>query len=358
VLAFAAVDQVEQGAQQLPQPLAAWGAQRPQGGVGQLAPALQPPPVHQGDRQLLGVPAPRPQHLQRVAWPPRQRQRDRADQRAEQRQGQHQRQPPQRGRLEHRGGGVALGEVAGVVDRAGAAAAVGRGAEVAQLGGRHRHHPPAQHVHAPAQVQVVAEGGHALVEAAGADQGGAAHQHAGGGHEVHVADLVVLALVDLVVLDRGDRPAGAVDRPADLLQAARVRPADQLGAQDHRVRAAVGLDQQVPKRLRVGRGVVVEQPEPVHPGGALVAHGGHDRPAELAPDRQHRVVAEPLAGPVGGAVGRAGVDHQDVVDRTGLRREPPEGVAQERPAVVGDDHRDDPGTAAYHVPATLSPRRE
>ena len=57
----------------------------------------------------------------------------------------------------------------------------------------HDQDPAAGQVGAPAQVEVVAEGRHALVEAADVEQGPAPDQHPGGVDEEHVADLVVLA---------------------------------------------------------------------------------------------------------------------------------------------------------------------
>ena len=220
----------------------------------------------------------------------------------------------------------------------------------------HHQDPAAGQVGPPAQVEVVAEGRHALVEAAHVQQGPPPDQHPGGVDEEHVADLVVLALVDLVVLDLGDGPARAVDREADLLQPVGVGPGDQLGAEDGGAGPGLGLGHEPLQRLRLGGAVVVEQPQPVHPRGAGVAQGRHHRPAELPPDGHDGVVAEPGAGPVGAAVGRAGVDDQDVVDRTGLGGEAAEGVTKERASIVIDDDRDDPWLTSWHnLPLEASP---
>jgi hypothetical protein len=243
-----------------------------------------------------------------------------------------------------------------MADGPGAAAAGGGGGEVADPGQGHDQHPPAAQVGPPAQVEVVAEGRHALVEAADVQQHAPPDQHPGGVDEEHVADLVVLALVDLVVLDRGDGPARAVDREADLGEPVGVGPGDQLGAEDRGAGPGLGLGQQALQGLRLGGAVVVQQPQPVHPRGAGVAQGRHHRPAELPPDGHDGVVAQPGAGPVGAAVGGAGVDDQDVVDRAGLGGEAAEGVAEEGPSVVVDDDRDDPGLTRWHnLPLEASP---
>ena len=259
-------------------------------------------------------------------------------------------------RLEHGRQGVALDQVAGVADGPGLAAAGGGGGEVADPGLGHDQDPAPGQMGPPAQVEVVAEGRHALVEAADVQQGPAPDQHPGGVDEEHVVDLVVLALVDLVVLDLGHGPARPVDREADLRQPVGVGPGDQLGAEDGRARAGLGLGQEPLEGLRLGGAVVMEQPQPVHPRGAGIAQGRHHRPAELPPNGHDGVVAQAGAGPVRAAVRRAGVDHQHVVDRAGLGGEAAEGVAKERASIVVDDDRDDPWLTRWHnLPLEASP---
>jgi hypothetical protein len=232
-----AVDQLERAPEQGPQPLA---PRRPQGGEGavvHLALLLEAAAVDERDRQLLDVPAPGPQYGQGVGRPAGQGQAGRPDQRPHHGQQQRQGQLAQAARLEHGRQGVALDQVAGVADGPGLAAAGGGGGEVADPGLGHDQDPAPGQMRPPAQVEVVAEGRHALVEAADVQQSPAPDQHPGGVDEEHVADLVVLALVDLVVLDLGHGPARPVDREADLRQPVGVGPGDQLGAEDGRARA-------------------------------------------------------------------------------------------------------------------------
>ncbi len=354
MLAGVAVEEVEPAAQQRAHALAARCVEAREHAVVDLAAGLDTPPVNERDRQLLDVPPPRPEHLGGVAGAAGEGQARDPDERAEEGEQPHQRQPAEAGRLEHDHRGVPLGQVAGQRHCPGAAAAGGRRAEMADPGGRHHEHPPADEVGAPAQVEVVAERRDALVEAADGRERAAPHQHPRGGDEEHVADLVVLALVDLVVLDRGDRPAGPVDRPADLGEAPRVVPGDELGAEDAGARPGLGLGEEPLERFRLGGGVVVEQPQPVHAGGALVAERAHDGAAELAADGEDGVGAEAGARPVGAAVRRPGVDDHDVVDRAGLGGQPAEGVPQEWPPVVHDDHCQDPWSTHCHCQA---PRR-
>ena len=105
-----------------------------------------------------------------------------------------------------------------------------------------------------------------LVEAADVQQGAPADQHAGGVDVEHVADLVVLALVDLVVLDRGHRPARPVDQELDLLEPVGVGPGDELGAEDGGAWAGLGLGQQPapgpPARGRSRRAAATASPSP------------------------------------------------------------------------------------------------
>ena len=149
----------------------------------------------------------------------------------------------------------------------------------------------------PAEVDVVAEDGELVVEATELLEDAAAHQHAGGVHREDGADLVVLALVVLTALER--------------------RPLTQLGTQHVGVRVLLGRRQECRERVRLGVGVVVEDPHPLavrtrgaellerEPDGAGEG-GGPGRPQDLSERGLEKVRAAVLA---------ARVDRDDAVDR-------------------------------------------
>jgi hypothetical protein len=75
-----------------------------------------------------------------------------------------------------------------------------------------------------------------------------------------------------------------------------------------------------------------------------VTQGDVDGPPELAPDGQDGVAPEVGADPLGGAVARAGVDDEEVVDGVGLPAETAQRLADERTTVVTHDDGDDAPT--------------
>ena len=97
----------------------------------------------------------------------------------------------------------------------------------------HDHACPAA-VGAPAQVEVLAVEADRRVEPAERAEEVGAHQEARRREREHVAHGVVLLLVDLAVLDDRVELAEAVDPEPDVLQPGRVRPLDELGADDAR----------------------------------------------------------------------------------------------------------------------------
>ena len=82
-------------------------------------------------------------------------------------------------------------------------------------------------------------------------------------------DVVVLALVVLAALEAGLAAAGARDGDAELEQPAQRGPLAQLGAEDVGVGVGLGGGEQLLEGAGVGRGVVVEQPDPVGVAGLL-----------------------------------------------------------------------------------------
>ena len=169
----------------------------------------------------------------------------------------------------------------------------------------------------PAEVDVVAEDGELVVEATELLEDAAAHQHAGGVHREDGADLVVLALVVLAALEAGLAPTGAGDGDPQLEQTLERRPLTQLGTQHVGVRVLLGRRQERRERVRLGVGVVVEDPHPLavrtrgaellerEPDGAGEG-GGPGRPQDLSERGLEKVRAAVLA---------ARVDRDDAVDR-------------------------------------------
>ena len=123
--------------------------------------------------------------------------------------------------------------------------------------------PGAVEVGPPAQVDVVAVEADRRIEAAELAQQVSAHEDARRREHEHVADGVVLFLVDLAGLDDRVDLTEPVEAESDVLQPARLLPLDELGT-DHAGVRAVQLGDHRPHRVRRRRDVVVaEQEEPV-----------------------------------------------------------------------------------------------
>ena len=112
------------------------------------------------------------------------------------------------------------------------------------------------HLGPPAQVHVLAEELDVRVESAERPEEVGAHQHATARHGEHLPALVVLSLVELTALDPLDGHAEAVDADADLEQAVRGVPLDELRADDAGI-GTVGLPDQVTNRVGSWRHIVV-----------------------------------------------------------------------------------------------------
>ena len=140
---------------------------------------------------------------------------------------------------------------------------------------------------APAQVEVLGARERRRVEALQLGEQVDAHEHRGGGDVEHVADAVVLLLVDLAGLDAGVGRAEAVDGAADLEQHLGVVGAHQLGPDDAGVRPVRLLDQH-PHRRRVEHDVVVAQQQErraLHHLERLVGRGRRTRHRRRAAGR-------------------------------------------------------------------------
>src|ERR1019366_3932773 len=116
----------------------------------------------------------------------------------------------------------------------------------------------------PAEVDILPEQRHALVESADLVPDIAADQHPGAAHRQRVAVPVVLALVHFPGLDPGDAAAGHVDRYAGLQDDLAVGPVHDLRA-EHGGRPRLGsTTEQLRKRIRGWLAIVVQQPDPLH----------------------------------------------------------------------------------------------
>ena len=178
------------------------------------------------------------------------------------------------------------------------AAAQGELVAMARGGLRGDDHPGTGDVRSPAEAHVVEEVADPLVEAADGDEQVGPHQRARTGDGEDVAHGVVLRLVELAALHERHAVAGVVHALADLEQAARVVPVDELGP-DHGGVGPVGLlDEEAHGVGGEGDVVVAEEVE----GGALhdLEHlvGGGAEPGVLveAPDEGARRRDRPTRG--------------------------------------------------------------
>jgi hypothetical protein len=193
----------------------------------------------------------------------------------------------------------------------------------------------------PAEVDVVAEDRHLLVEPAELLEHRAADQHAGGVDREHRSYVVVLALVVLAPLEARLAATRARDRDAELQQPAQRGPLAQLRPEDVGVRIGLrGRDQRL-QGTRVGRGVVVQQPDPVGVTDLLEAepHGLRvRRTAMCGDDRAERLGQQLRAG-----VTTGGVHGDHPVHRTPLGPDPVDDRRQPPGAVMADEEGDDGG---------------
>jgi len=134
------------------------------------------------------------------------------------------------------------------------------------------HHPVPGEARAAAELEAVAEGPEGRIRAAEAVPHVAADQRAGEPDGEHVVDGVVLALVDLVVVDGVEAAGGRGGADPHLEEALGLRPVALLGT-GHRDGGPGlrGAEQEV-EGLGRGRGIVMEEPQPAR-GGVVADHG-------------------------------------------------------------------------------------
>jgi hypothetical protein len=235
------------------------------------------------------VPPPGRQEVEGVLEPPRQDQVEHPGHAEDHVDGQEPQQREDAVVLEHRGQRGALGVVAGAPGwlLLGPLAATGR---VPVASGRERRHEytEAGQARPPAEVQIVVVAGEALVEGSRPLPRLARDQHDGGGHEQDLEHPVVLALVQLALLQGGVRVAEPVGRAPHLPEHPRLVPVDDLGADDahafHGLDAFGGLEEAFDGIGRERR-VVVHQQEVVGGlGGRELGRGGkRPRDARFSP---------------------------------------------------------------------------
>ena len=117
---------------------------------------------------------------------------------------------------------------------------------------------------APRQIEVFAEKIDAGVETVQHSEQIGAHQRATARRAEHVADGVVLLLVELARLDKERRHAGLVGRLTDAQDPRRVVPLHDLRCDDARVRAERLFDHR-PDRVGGERDIVVAEQEERRP---------------------------------------------------------------------------------------------
>ena len=127
------------------------------------------------------------------------------------------------------------------------------------------HHPCAAHLRPPAQVEVLAHDEDVGVKTAELREQVGAHERAAAGCEEHVADRVVLAVVDLPRFHPVDHGPALVDGHPHVQEARRVVPTDEFGRDDARVGTERFLYEDVDGVGIRGDVVVAEQ----QVGGAL-----------------------------------------------------------------------------------------
>ena len=115
----------------------------------------------------------------------------------------------------------------------------------------------------PAQIQVIAVERELRVETSEGVPDVAADEHPGRADRMHLAALVMLALVMLAALQPGHASAGSGDAEADLEEEATVVPAEGLGAEDRRPRVGFGRGEQSLQAGGRGSRVVMKEPDPL-----------------------------------------------------------------------------------------------
>ena len=210
---------------------------------------------------------------------------------------------------------------------------------------------------APAQVQVVAVERQLRVESPEGVPDIAADEHPGRADRVHLAALIMLALVMLSALQPGHASTSSGDAKADLEEQATVVPAEGLGAEDRRARVGFGRGEESLQTGGRGSRVVMKKPDPLggldveglvgigsqHPG----CQAGIDGSAEsslrtlaiktLAIKEYDAVVSQGFGEDSTAGIRRAGVDTDNGIRVTSLPAEDREDRGEPDRTITSDD---------------------
>ncbi len=212
--------------------------------------------------------------------------------------------------------------------------------QVADAGGRCHHDPSPGDLGAPAQIDVLAEHVDIGIEAAERPEEICPHERAAARHGEHLPHLVVLGLVELAGLDALDYGAEAVDAEADLEQAVRGVPLDQLRADDAGV-GSVRLPHHAPDRVRRRGDVVVadEKMRGAFDGEQRLVRSCRESPRLALPENEG--AGKHRRDTCGQLIVARGVDHEHVEVRIVLSAECIQTFLEPPTWVIGDHHGDD-----------------
>jgi hypothetical protein len=208
---------------------------------------------------------------------------------------------------------------------------------VAGPGGGHHHRAGTGEVCPPAEIEIVAQERDAGIEPVerleevGPDEGARA------GDGEHLADGVVLLLVQLAPLAERQQHARTVDAEPDLQERAGIVPGHELGPEDAGVGPERLLDEG-PHHTRIERHVVVAQQ--VERGVlGLRETGVHGLAiAEPAIEPLDPGLGQHVVHPRRGVGQAAGVEDEEGEVGVGLPAKRREHLVEPRPRIVGDDH--------------------
>ena len=210
----------------------------------------------------------------------------------------------------------------------------------------------------PAQVDVLGSGEPRRVEPTELVEQVGPHEHGRVRHVEHVANGVVLSLVELAGLDPRVRVAELVDAASDLEQHLGIVGVDDLRADDARVRP-VCLFEHEAHRPRIEHHVVVANEEEGGVPDGVERFVGRRREARLRHPVDERI-RQGAGDALAGVFLRRRVDHEDCQARIVLAAQRLQRPLQPRPRVPGHHDRGDRRDLGAKRPAALfalSPER-
>ena len=239
-------------------------------------------------------------------------------------------------RLEHRSQAVMLQHLG--EDRLTLAAQLGR-LSVPRPRIRGDHHPRAGETRPPAEVEILAARRRRGIETAELGEQIRPHEHGRTRHVEHVADRVVLLLVDLARLDVGVRHRETVDREPDFEEHVGPVVVHELRPDDRGVRAVRLLNEE-PRCVGIEHDVVMAQEQERRARHHLERVVGRDRKPDVALDPLHEGSGQHLGDPRGGVLGGAGIEDEHRERRIISGPERLEALLEPGSRVPCDHHRD------------------